>query len=311
MKRKALGPMIFQAIMVLMLATGCSTPSVSVAGQKKVIAAETFLMDMAKNIGGERIAVDSLVPAGTDPHTYEPTPRDGARIAESDLVIVNGAELESWIEPLLKNVGAEKKVVVASEGLKNRSTIAAGRQNDAHGHSETDPHFWLDPKSVLIYIENIRKALEVIDPVGKETYANNYRAYSHLLEDLDLWISLKTGEVPVDRRLFVTNHESLGYFADRYGFKIVGTVIPSSSTEATPTAKQISVLIEQIKQLNVPAIFLETGANPQLAIQIERETGAKVVLDLNTHSVDKNKTGQTSYIEMMKTMVETIVQALQ
>lgn len=293
---------------LLAFMVACAPPQPATAIKKKVIAVETFLADIAKNIAGERIAVDALLPPGADPHTYEPTPQDGARLADSDLIIINGAEFESWINPLLKNIAAEAKIVVASENLTPREHEEDG--GGENGHHEVDPHFWLDPERTLVYLENIRKAFEKMDKDGAAYYKIQCDAYSHNIKQLDQWIIGKIGELPAERRLLVTNHESLGYFAERYGFRIVGTIIPSVSTGTSPSTQQMAKLIEDIKTSKVPAIFLETGANPQLARQIERETGAKVILDLNTHSVDPGKPGQSTYLEMMQTMVETIVSSL-
>jgi manganese/iron transport system substrate-binding protein len=127
---------------------------------------------------------------------------------------------------------------------------------------------------------------------------------------LDNWIKAQVSQIPPEKRLLVTNHESFGYFADRYGFTIAGTVIPSTSSEASPSAQQMAALIDHIKLTGVKAIFLETGANSQLADQIAQETGAKVVTDLYTHSITERGGEVPSYIEMMKHNVRLIVEAL-
>lgn len=305
-----------------------ASPQTAAAGGAplKVLAAETFLADMAQNVAGDRLKVDSLIPIGVDPHGFEPTPRDVAKIAESRVLIVNGAGFEGWLDKVLQNAGGQRAVITASAGLTMRepregemahehehATTAAGtptpEAEHVHQH-EGDPHFWLDPIAAIKYVENIRDGLSAADPAGKETYAANAAAYIAKLQELDGWIRAQVAAIPSERRLLVTNHESFGYFADRYGFTVVGTVIPSVSTGASPSAQEMAALVAHIREAGAPAIFLETGANPQLARQIAQETGVKVVTDLYTHSITDAKGPAPSYIEMMRYNVRTIVDAL-
>lgn len=283
-----------------------------------VLAVETFLADIAQNVAGERLQVTALIPAGLDPHAFEPTPLDVARIAQSQVLIVNGAGFESWLFDVLGNTGGNTELIEAADGLEpvvrqHPGEPAAGQGEtpekiDAHDHAAGDPHFWLDPLQTVQYVENIRLGLTGIDPAGAETYAANAAAYTQQLKELDAWIEQQVAQIPPERRLLVTNHESLGYFADRYGFQVVGAVIPSVSTGAAPSAQQMAALVEQIRASGAPAIFLETGANPELAGQIAAETGVQVISGLNTHST--GGPGAQSYIEMMKTNVQLIVTAL-
>jgi ABC-type Zn uptake system ZnuABC Zn-binding protein ZnuA len=159
-------------------------------------------------------------------------------------------------------------------------------------------------------VENIRVALAAADPAGAAAYAANAAAYAAQLEELDRWIVEEVARVPEARRLLVTNHESFGYFADRYGFQIVGAIIPSVSSAASPSAQQLAHLADQVTALGAPAIFLETGANAQLAEQLARETGIKVVTGLLTHSVTARDGPAPDYLGMMRYNVGMIVRAL-
>jgi ABC-type Zn uptake system ZnuABC Zn-binding protein ZnuA len=265
-----------------------------------VLAVETFLADIAQNVVGDRSKVEALMPIGADPHGFEPTPGDVTRVANADVLIMNGAGFETSLDRLLENVGGEHQVIEASAGLTGRS-----------GHEgEVDPHFWLDPNNVLQYVENIREGLVRVDPEGSATYAANAAAYAARLKELDSWIVAQVEQIPGERRLLVTNHESLGYFADRYGFIIVGTILPSVSTGSSPSAQQITALVEQIRAADVAAIFLETGSDPRLAQQIAQETGVLVVTQLYTHSTTEPEGLAPTYIEMMKHNTRTIVEAL-
>jgi ABC-type Zn uptake system ZnuABC Zn-binding protein ZnuA len=270
------------------------------AARLNILAVETSLADIAQNVVGDRSEVDALMPIGVDPHGFEPTPGDVTRLVNADVLITNGAGLETSLDKLIQGVGGEHQVIEASAGLTARI-----------GHEgEVDPHFWLDPNYVVRYVENIREGLIRADPEGSATYTANAAAYTAQLRELDSWIAAQVEKIPTERRLLVTNHESLGYFADRYGFRIVGTILPSVSTGSSPSAQQVAALVEQIRADHVAAIFLETGANSQLAEQIAQEAGVQVVTELYTHSTTEPGGPAPTYIEMMKYDTRTIVNAL-
>jgi ABC-type Zn uptake system ZnuABC Zn-binding protein ZnuA len=298
------------SISLLLSACGPATVPVtqSTSSTPKVLAVETFLADIAQNVAGDRLKVESLIPIGLDPHAFVPTPRDVAKISDSQVLILNGANLEAWLEPVLKNAGGERLVIEAAAGLKSRQGQAGEPLPDEPGG--IDPHFWLDPNLVIHYVENIRDGLAQADPAGKDVYTNNAQAYTDRLKALDAWIVGQVGQIPPERRLLVTNHESVGYFADRYGFKIVGALLPSVSTGASPSAQELAQLVDHIRATGAPAIFLETGANPQLADQVARETGIEVVTHLYTHSITAPDGDAPTYIDMMRFNVKTIVEAL-
>jgi ABC-type Zn uptake system ZnuABC Zn-binding protein ZnuA len=294
----------FLILITCLVLAACQTPSQPSPNESTpgvgltVLGLETFLVDMAQNVAGERVRVEPLLPLGLDPHTYEPTPRDLVRIAESQVLIINGAGFEGWLEELLDNTGGGGQVIEAAEGLTESSERPG------------DPHFWLDPISAITYVENIRDGLSAIDPQGQQVYHRNAEAYIEELKALDAWIMDQVEQLPAERRILVTNHESFGYYADRYGFSIIGTVIPSISTGSSPSARQLIRLVDEIEKSNAPAIFLESGANPQLADQVARETGVNVIGDLYTHSISSPDGDAPSYIAMMMYNTRTIVEAL-
>jgi len=288
--------------LLLIIATAC-TPTASSDNQSGpvVLASTTFLADIAQNVTGERVQIQSLLPIGVDPHAYQPSPADVAKIAESNILIVNGLEYEHFLEALLENAGGERMVIETSAGLRPRE--------DPELERGVDPHMWLDPNLVLTYVENIRDGLVEADPDGADVYRSNAEDYIAQLQDLDEWIVDQVNSIPEEKRLLVTNHEAFGYFADRYGFTVIGTVIPSMSTNAAPSAKEMAGLIEQIKSTGAPAIFLGEVENPILAQQIADETGVKVVDDLYLESLTAGAPAPT-HIEMMKHNVSRIVEAL-
>ncbi len=325
---------IITIMSVLVLALGACAPQPAAAPENgsqaeagsaslRVLAANSFLADIAQNVAGDRVTVDSLIPIGLDPHAFEPTPQDVAKIADSQVLIINGAGFEEWIAETISNAGGNTKVVEAAAGLTMRE---AGEGEPAHEeeaqseethegegeeyHHEGDPHFWLDPNQVVKYVENIRDALSEADPEGGETYARNATRYIEQLRELDTWIRGQVEQIPAERRILVTDHDTLGYLADQYGFRVVGAIIPSFSTGASPSAQELAELLNQIAETGAPAIFLDVAANPQLAEQIAAEAGVKVVANLHTHSVTEAGGVAPSYIEMMRQNTLLIVEAL-
>jgi ABC-type Zn uptake system ZnuABC Zn-binding protein ZnuA len=283
---------------IILAACQASAPSAGVEPVEesgiKVLVVESFLADIAQNIADDRLEVETLIPPGADPHTFQPTPQDVAKIANSQVLIVNGAGLEEWLQEVLDNAGGERLVIEAARGLSENSSRPG------------DPHFWLDPNYVVHYAEEIGDGYTQIDPAGAAVYAQNTTDYIDQLQELDAWIADQVEQVSPERRMLVTNHESFGYFADRYGFTIVGTIVPSVSTGSSPSAQQMVALIEAIKAANTPAIFLESGTNPELAEQVAREADVKVIEDLLTHSF----LAPGGYIEMMKYNTLAIVEGL-
>jgi ABC-type Zn uptake system ZnuABC Zn-binding protein ZnuA len=267
----------------------------------EILATTTVLADVTRNLVGDRFSVGSLLPIGADPHSYQPTPQDKARISESKLLVINGAEYEHFLEGLIESADGERPLIEASAGLPLIT--------DTESEHGIDPHLWLDPNNVIVYVENIQEGLAQFDPQGTQVYEANADAYIAKLQELDAWINGQITQIDPQRRLLVTNHEALGYFADRYGFRVVGTVLEGTSSEASPSAEQMAALIEQIKFYKAHAIFLDTSDNPQLAQQIAAETGVRVVTDLHFESLTEGGPAST-YIDMMRDNVTKIIEAL-
>jgi len=309
--RRLLGPallMLALAATGALAAAGCgNSDEGDQAGSLSVLTTATFLADIAQNVAGERFTVESLVPRDADLHAFEATPRDVASVSQADLFILNGAGLEETLEDTLRTAAPDTTFVVASEGLTPREP----QPGEPLHENEADPHFWLDPTLVVAYVENIRDAFVAADPAGAAEYEANAAAYIAELDDLDAWIREQVATLPEQDRLLVMNHVSHGYFADRYGFRIAGAVIPSVATGESPTARQLADLTETIRSEGVRAIFVELEENPQLADQIAAETGIAVVDDLRDHSLSEPGGDASTYIDMMKFDTRRIVEALQ
>jgi ABC-type Zn uptake system ZnuABC Zn-binding protein ZnuA len=291
--------LIFVVLVSLMTACGGTPASDSGDAAPVIWTSTSILADITRSIAGDRFEVESLLPRGADPHSYQATPQDLARISESKLIVLNGAGYEGFLQSLTQNAGEETMLIDASAGIVPREDVQHG----------IDPHLWLDPNLVLTYVENIRDALTHLDPAGEAVYRTNANTYIAELKALDAWIVEQVDQIPAEQRLLVTNHEAFGYFAERYGFEVVGTVIESFSTDASPSAQQLAALIDQIRSTGAPAIFLDASDNPTLARQIAQETGVNVVTDLHLESLSDGPPAAT-YIDMMKHNVSRIVDAI-
>ena len=306
------GPLVLLVAALLLLPAGllggCSSPdSATDTGALDVVASASFLADIAQNVAGDRFEVRSLVPRETDPHSFEPTPSDLRDVAAADILIVNGGGLEGSLLDTLESAGGDATLVDASAGLAGRAPQPGEPSVEDGG---ADPHFWLDPVLVKTYVATIRDAFAGADPAGAAEYEANAAAYQQQLDELDAWIAAKVTEIPETQRKLVMNHTSHGYFADRYGLEIVGTVLPGASTGETPTARGLSDLVRAIESSGARAIFVEIDENPDLARQIAAETGVAVVTDLLDHSLTEPGGAAPTYIDMMKYDTRRIVEGL-
>jgi len=273
----------------------------SVGAPLAVVATTSIVGDVVRAIGGEEISLVVLFPPGTDPHTFEPTPRDLRALHEADLVFINGAGLEEGLSPILSSPELEGKVVDLSAGAELLTLD--------EDHDGVDPHVWFDPLLVAEWTHRIERALVALDPSGKEAFAHRAAAYREELAELDRWIQAQVAILPPARRVLVTDHRSLGYFAARYGFEEVGAIITGFSTLAEPSAREMAALMERIRSLGIPAVFVSQEFNPDLASQLARDTGVRVVV-LFQGSLSAPDGPAPDYLSFMRENVRRIVEAL-
>ncbi len=280
-----------------------SRPSPRPPAGRSVLATESFLGDIAQNVAGSRIKVDTLLPVTVDPHEYQPKPQDVARLAQAQVLVINGLGYESWLQKTLDSLGGQRQVIVATNGL-------TPNPDPSGQHPEGDPHMWMNPLDTINYVGQIRDGLIQADPAGKDVYTRNADAYIVKLQALDQWVKNQVNQLPVEKRLLVTNHDALGYFAKAYDFKIVGAIIPTVTTDASPSAQQLAGLIDTIKSTGAPAIFLDIGENQKLAQQIASQTKVKVITGLYVESTSGPSGPAPTYIDMIKYDVTLILGAL-
>jgi ABC-type Zn uptake system ZnuABC Zn-binding protein ZnuA len=272
--------LLILGMLILGLAACAPQPqATSPDGRLRVVATTSIVGDVVSQIGGERIDLKVLLPLSADPHSYAPTPREIAGLTQADLVFVNGAGLEEFLAPLLEDPALQGKIVSVSEGIELLALQEAAHPEEEaeHGHEGGDPHTWTDPNNVIVWTENIARALAQADPEGQAVYQANRQAYQARLGELDGWVRQQIASIPAENREIVTDHLVYGYFARRYGFTQVGAVIPGFSTLAEPSAQELAALVNSLRDLKVKAIFVGRTVNPNLAQQIAADTGVKLV----------------------------------
>lgn len=273
----------------------------------RAVASFSILADLVAQVGGSRVAVTSLVRPGTDAHGYSPTPGDARTLAEARIVFVNGLGFEGWIARLIKASGTKAPVVVASRGVK---PIQGRHDHDGHGSSgdHADPHAWQSVSNAKAYVATIREALAAADPDGTAHYAANAAAYTEKLDALEAEIRAGIAAIPEAHRRIITTHDSFGYFSAAYGLRFLAPQGVSTDSEAGP--KDVARIIRQIRRDRVPAVFLETIADPRLMQQIARESGAKVGGKIYSDALSAMDGPAPGYLEMMRSNLRAFREAL-
>ena len=250
-----------------------------------VVATTTQVADLARNVGGARVEVASILDPEADPHDYEPRPSDAADLADAAVVFRSGGDLDEWVGELIDSAGTDGEEVTLLDRVRAKGS---------------DPHWWHDPRNAVVATEAIRDALTDADPDGRAAYERNARRYIHRLRDVDRDVEACIAKLPHEKRKIVTTHDSLSYFADRYGVEAIGAVIPSLSTQAQPSAKDINALVDQIEAEDVEAVFPESALSDRLERAVSREAGAEVGEPLFTDSLGQEGTPASTYIGSMR-----------
>lgn len=272
----------------------------------KVVATFSILADLVKNVGGERVALATLVGPNADAHVYSPTPADAKTLAEAGLVVTNGLGFEGWINRLVKASATKAKVAAASKGVKPRR--AAGGHGHNHGHADSDPHAWQSVANAKIYVANIRDALSEADPAGRDAYAANAAAYLARLDALEAEVKSAVAKIPEDRRKVITTHDAFGYFGAAYGIAFVAP--QGVSTEADVAAKDVARIIGQIRKQKIPAVFLENVSDPRLLKRISEESGVRIGGTLYSDALTEEKGEAPTYIDMIRHNLRELATAL-
>lgn len=294
-------------------------------GPLDVVASFSVLGDLARRVGGDRVAVATLVGAGEDAHVYEPSPTDAARVAKADVVIVNGLEFEGFIDRLIEASGTRARIVTATDGV---DPLEAGHDDgddhaaeeasaehddhdddrDDHHHGEHDPHAWHSVDNVRTYVANIADGFCEADPEGCDTYRANAETYAGELDALAAELDATLGAIPQDRRTLIVSHDAFGYLADAYGLTFLAP--QGLSTESEASAADVARLIDQVRQDGASALFVENVSDPRLVERIAAETGLAVGGTLYSDALSPADGPAATYIDMMRHNADTVAGAV-
>jgi ABC-type Zn uptake system ZnuABC Zn-binding protein ZnuA len=324
MKKAALVVVLLSALTSWVFANGGADSPVPDSEGLKVVATTTIVGDVVSQVLGGNGDLTVLMPVGQNPHSYDPAPRDIAAMESADIIFVNGLELEEQLIPVIESLDGPL-VVEVSHGLTPREADEHHHDDedehghdeegehhddeDAHGHEEEgehhdddhdhaagDPHFWFSPMNVMHWVHEIEEALSDIDPVNAEAYTDAAEGYEAQLKALDTEIRELIDTVPREDRKLVMDHSSLGYFADDYGFTIIGSILPGFSDQSEPSASEIAEVVETIEDYDVRAIFVGGTASQSLlkladavAGEIDRPLPIVSILTGFTHAVRSRK----------------------
>jgi ABC-type Zn uptake system ZnuABC Zn-binding protein ZnuA len=299
--------MILIAVLGVILAGGCSSAEPAGSGDANpqgrilnVVATTTQVADFAANIGGDRVRVTSLFKPNIDAHDYEPSPADIDAIARADLVVENGAGLESWLHDTVASSGFNGPVVDTSQGVWLRQV-----------GGQPDPHIWQNPRNAQVQAANIEHALAAAAPAEAGAFQANLDAYTRQLQALDAEVQHQIDGLA--NKKLVTNHDAFGYYIDHYGLQFVGSIIPSFDTSAELSGRDIRDLVAKIKATKVKAVFSETSLPPRTAETIAHEAGVKVVEGedaLYGDSLGPAGSDGDTYLKMVRHNTRTIVSNL-
>jgi zinc/manganese transport system substrate-binding protein len=287
-------PVLGILLLVTLVGAACGDDSGS-GGGRTVVATTTQVADLVRQVGGARISVDGMLRPGGDPHDYEPRPSDVAAVARADLVFRSGGEVDDWLGDVIDNAGGDAEVV---------SLI------DSVDRIDDDPHWWQDPRNAERAAATIRARLTKLDPAGRSVYRRNAARLERRLRALDASIAACVARVPKDRRRIVTTHDALGYFARRYGVKVVGAVIPSLSTQAQASAGDVQKLVDQIRSEHVQAVFPESSVNPDIERAIARESGASIGGKLYADSLGPKGSAGETYVDALSSDAAALVRGM-
>jgi len=289
-----------------LVAAGCGSSDDTggaAPGAIDVVATTTQLGDVVREVGGDQVAVHQILQPNTDPHEYEPRPDDVKRTAGAKVVFESGDNLDKWMGDVVSQSGSDATVVDVG------STVTDRLPGESSGDeaSKYDPHWWHDPANVASAIGTVEGALAKADPANATAYAANATAYRKKVQALDAGIEACFAKVPRGDLKLVTDHDAFGYFAKRYGLDVVGAVIPSQTTKAQPSAKELTELARTIKAERVKAVFPESSVNPKLAQAIARTTGARADLELYGDTLGPKGSSGDTYLKMEQANADAMV----
>ncbi|MGI9607975.1 MAG: metal ABC transporter solute-binding protein, Zn/Mn family [Acidimicrobiales bacterium] len=307
-------------VAALFVLTACGDDQVQSGSSERdrptVVVTTNILGDVVENLVGQQFEVVTIMPVGADPHDFQPSAQQVAQIADAHLLIVNGAGFEESLLDVIESAEADGVPVFEAMSVVDAIEFGEeghGDEDDDHDdeHDGADPHFFTDPARMAEAADGIRAFLVAnVDGVDVASLDSSAAEYIGELETLDVEVESLLAAVPAARRVMVTNHEVFGYFAERYGFEVVGTVIPGGTTSDSASARELAELAELIAQRDVPAIFADVSSTDELARTVADEIGDIDVVDLFSESLGPDDSNGATYLDMIRTNARRIADAL-
>jgi len=300
----------------LLLNSCTGAPSTNTPIAPTIVTSFSILADITAQIVGDTMPVASIVAADNDTHAFEPSPADVARVADAAVVVTLGLEFEGWMDDMYAASGSKAPIIIASTPLTPLPADDHGVETDVHaeeeaGHGEYDPHVWQDVSNVSAMVAYLTTELSAQFPEHAPTFASNAAQYQAELAALDQEIMTLSQEIPAERRLLITNHDTFGYFAARYGYTIVDSVLGSVTTEGgDPGATQIATLADSVQKLGIRTIFVENTSNTQISENLANEAGITLAPPLYTDALGGPESNGATYVAMMRYNIQTIHTAL-
>ncbi|MBZ9655881.1 metal ABC transporter solute-binding protein, Zn/Mn family [Phyllobacterium lublinensis] len=280
----------------------------------KVVSSFTVISDLARNVGGAKVSITTLVGPDGDAHVYEPKPADAAAVAAADVVLVNGLHFEGFLPRLVEASATKAPIIELSKGVEPIKSAEEEHDHGAAGSTEHDEHGAYDPhafqsiSNAKIYVQNIVGAFCAADAANCDAYKSNASAYTAKLDATESDVRAAIASIPESKRLVITSHDAFGYFQHEYGLKFLAP--EGISTDAEASAADIVALIKQIKDDKASAIFIESITNPRLIEQIASETGLKIGGTLYSDALSRPEDGAGTYIDMMHHNIDTFKTAI-
>jgi zinc/manganese transport system substrate-binding protein len=298
-------PIVTAALAALaLLGIGCGGGSGGAGSERlDVVATTTQIGDFARNVGGNAVDVHQVLQPNTDPHDYEPRPSDVEATAGAKLVFANGDDLDAWVDQLVSDSGSDAEVIDLGASVP----IRLPGESSGSEVSRYDPHWWHDPRNAEAAVRRIERALAAADPAQQAIFARNADTYLAELSALDRGVARCIDSVPAPQRKLVTDHDAFGYFANRYGIEVVGAAIPSQTTQAQASAKDLSELARTIEAENVRAVFPESSLSSKVAEAIARQTGASAGYTLYGDTLGPEGSSGETYLQMEAANADAMV----
>ena len=297
----------------MLVVAGCSDDDPDSTGGPTIVVTTNVLGDVVREVTADAgVDVEVVMPLGADPHEFSPSTRQAEDMVAADLLVVNGAGFEEGMEEIIDRAAdSDTPTFAFTDHVDLLPLTGPNAEEEASEGNTDDPHVWTDPTRVADALPALGEALREVEGVDAAAVDEGIAAYAAELAALDQEIETALADIPDDHRVLVTNHEVFGYFADRYGFDVVGTVIPSGTTLAEPSSGELEDLGAVIEDVGVPAIFGETTQSTRLADALAESVGADVeVVELFSESLGEPGSGAETYVGLMRTDAELISGAL-